>query len=259
MNIGEPIIWSGFFGSYALPGNEVHVWRTTLDMTASGFAKMWHILAPDERERADRFHFEADRRRAVIARGYLRLLLGQILDLPANKLVFEYDEFGKPGLLPRQGPSVQFNVSHSGELILIAIARDLAVGVDVEKIRTDLDLADIAARFFSANENVLLTSLAGPPRYKAFFTCWTRKEAYLKARGIGLSLPLDQFDVSFLPEEEPRLLATRPDPSEARRWRLRALELSADYAAALAAPNSKWGLKCWDWDPLRLVGGAKSA
>jgi 4'-phosphopantetheinyl transferase len=258
MNIRGPR-WGEFGGWYALPEKEVHVWRTTLDMAPFGFAKFWQILAPDERERADRFHFERDRRRAVIARGYLRLLLGQFLDLPPNKLVFEYDEFGKPGLLPEQGSSVQFNVSHSGDLILIAIARSLPVGVDVERIRTDLDVADIAARFFSANENELLASLGGALRYKAFFNCWTRKEAYLKARGIGLSLPLDQFDVSFLPGEEPRLLATRPDPAEASQWRVRALDLSGDYAAALAAPNSKWGLKCWDWDPLILVDGAKSA
>lgn len=255
MNIRGPI-WGEFAGWYALPENEIHVWRTNLDMEPSGFAKFWQILAPDERERADRFHFEGDRRRAVIARGYLRFLLGRFLELPPNKLEFEYDEFGKPGLLAEKAPSVHFNVSHSGDLILIAVARNLPVGVDVERIRTDLDVANIAARFFSAHENKLLATLAGPLRYKAFFTCWTRKEAYLKARGIGLSLPLDQFDVSFLSGEEPRLLATRPDPAEASQWRLRALELSGDYAAALAAPDSKWRLKCWNWNPLILMNGA---
>jgi 4'-phosphopantetheinyl transferase len=254
MNINEPI-WGGFNGGYVLPDDEVHVWRTTLDMAASGFAKLRQILSPDERERADRFHFEADQRRSVIGRGYLRLLIGEILDLPASKLQFEYDEFGKPGLRPRQGPALQFNVSHSGDLILIAIARGRAVGVDVERIRTDLDVDNIAARFFSANECKILASLAGPFRYQAFFACWTRKEAYLKARGVGLSLPLDQFDVSFLPNEEPRLLATRHDPAEARQWTLQALDLSSDYAAALAAPASNWKLKCWSWNPLLLMDG----
>src|SRR5438309_1814991 len=132
MNTGEQI-WGGFFGRYELPENEVHVWQTTLNMAASGFAKMWQILALDERERADRFHFEVDRRRAAIGRAYLRLLLGQILDLPAHNLRFQYDEYGKPGLAPKREQLVQFNVSHSGDLILIAIARGLAVGVDVEK------------------------------------------------------------------------------------------------------------------------------
>src|SRR5260370_29707972 len=257
MNPAGPI-WDGLNGSYALPEDEIHVWRTSLDVAASGVAKVRQMLSPDERERADRFHFEADRRRCVIGRGYLRLLLGEILDLPANKLQFEYDEFGKPGLIPRQGLPLQFNVSHSGDLILIAITMGRAVGIDVERIRTDLDLDGIAARFFSTNECKALASLAGPARFEAFFRCWTRKEAYLKARGVGLSLPLDQFDVSFLPNEEPQLLATRPDPAEASQWRGRALDLSREYAAALAATNSKLGLKWWDWGTPVLVGGAES-
>jgi 4'-phosphopantetheinyl transferase len=255
MNPGE-LIWDGFGGSYALPDDEVHVWRTTLDIAASDLAKLRQILSPDERERADRFHFEADRRRCVIGRGYLRLLLGEILDLPANKLEFEYDEFGKPSLLPTYEPPPQFNVSHSGDLILIAITMGRPVGIDVERIRTDLDLDSIAARFFSASECKILASLAGPARYQAFFACWTRKEAYLKARGIGLSLPLDQFDVSFLPNEEPRLLATRHNPAEARQWRLQALDVSGDYAAALAIPSAIWKLKCWNWPPFILINGA---
>jgi 4'-phosphopantetheinyl transferase len=144
---------------------------------------------------------------------------------------------------------MQFNISHSGDLVLIAIAKGRAVGVDVEKIRTDLDPDSIAARFFSANECKVLASLAGPERYQAFFTCWTRKEAYLKARGVGLSVPLDRFDVSFLPNEEPRLLATRDDPLEASQWRLQALDLGSDYAAALAGAGSDWKLRCWDCHP----------
>lgn len=224
-------------------------------MPASGLAKLRQILSPDERERADRFHFEADRRRCVIRRGYLRLLLSGILDLPANGLQFEYDEFGKPRLISMQG-RLQFSLSYSGELILIAIAMGRAVGIDVERIRTDLDLDGIAARFFSANECKILASLAGPGRYEAFFTCWTRKEAYLKAMGVGLSLPLDQFDVSFLPDEEPRLLATRPDPTEALRWTLRTLEPGQHYMAALAVAGSAWKLKCLDWHPQRFWGGS---
>jgi len=252
MNPGKAI-WGGFNGNYALPDDEVHVWRTTLDMAESDLAKLRRILSPGERARVDRFHFEADRRRSVIGRGYLRLLLGEILGSPANELKLEYDEFGKPSLTAGQGLPLQFNVSHSGDVILIAITVGRAVGIDVERIRTDLDLDGIAARFFSANENKVLASLAGPARYQAFFACWTRKEAYLKARGIGLSLPLDQFDVSFLPNEEPRLLATRHDPAEAGQWRLQALEVSGGYAAALAIPSSIWKLKCWNWCPLILM------
>jgi 4'-phosphopantetheinyl transferase len=243
--------WHGFNQDYQLPEEEVHVWRTTLGMAASGFAELLSILSPDERERALRFHFEIDQRRSVIGRGYLRLLLGRILDLQAEGLRIENNEFGKPGLATSQ--SLQFNVSHSGEWILIAIARRRAVGVDVERIRTDLELDSIAARFFSTNECQILDSLVGPARYEAFFACWTRKEAYVKATGLGLSVALDQFDVSLLPQEEPRLLATRNNPLDASRWSFRELDISRDYAAALAASGSNWGLKCWDWDPLKLV------
>lgn len=253
----EESIWGGFDGCGVLPTDEVHVWGATLDMSPSGLEALRQILSSDERERAGRFHFATDQRRSIIGRGYLRLLLGRILKLPADRLQFEYDEFGKPSLAPDQSFPLQFSVSHSGDLILIAIATGRAVGVDVEEIRTDLDPDLIAERFFSARECRSLASLSGPSRYKAFFACWTRKEAYLKAKGTGLSLPLDQFDVSFLPDEEPQLLATRPDAAEAGRWKLRALDLSGDYAAALIAAGSAWTLRCWYWDPLLLLQDAR--
>jgi 4'-phosphopantetheinyl transferase len=250
MSDGEAI-WERLSGTYVLPDDEVHVWRAVvLDVPLSSMVQLRQVLSPDERERADRFHFEMDQKRCVIGRGFLRLLLGQILHISAGQLRFECDGFGKPSLIAGQGLPMQFNISHSGDLVLIAIAKGRAVGVDVERIRTDFDPDSIAARFFSANEYKVLASLSGPGRYQAFFACWTRKEAYLKARGVGLSLPLDRFDVSCLPNEEPRLLATRHDPLEARQWRLRALDLGSDYAAALAAAGSAWKLRCWDCHPL---------
>jgi 4'-phosphopantetheinyl transferase len=241
-------------GAYVLPEDEVHVWRISLDMPASGVAELRQILSPNERERADRFHFELDRKRFVTGRGLLRTLLGHISGLPADQLQFEYDEFGKPNLVAGQGLPLQFNLSHSGELVLIAIAAGRALGIDVEKIRTDFAADELAAHFFSVNERKILVSLAGQMQYEAFFACWTRKEAYLKARGVGLSLPLNQFDVSFLPDEEPRLLETRHDPADASRWILRALEPGRNYAAALAVAGSDWKLKCWDWQTVAIDG-----
>jgi 4'-phosphopantetheinyl transferase len=243
----------GFSDRCPLPEDEVHLWRTTLDVVAPGFAKLWQLLSHDERERADRFRFEVDRQRTVIGRGYLRLLLGTILDVPAKELQFEYNEFGKPCLISSQELPLRFNVSHSGDVILIAITKGREVGVDVEKIRTDFDPDTVAASCFSANEYKIWAALVGPARYEAFFACWTRKEAYLKARGGGLSLSLDQFDVSFLPNEEPRLLETRPDPAEAGRWRIQALDISSNFAAALAAQGSTWKLKCRNSHPLSLI------
>jgi 4'-phosphopantetheinyl transferase len=244
--------WGRLSGRYVLPEDEVHVWRTTLNIPAADLAGLWYLLSSDERERADRFHFEVDRRRCIIGRGLLRLLLGHILSTPAKELQFEYNEFGKPRIAGR-GLPIQFNLSHSGELVLIAMSLGRAVGIDVEMIRTNLDMDELAARFFSDAECKNMASLPASTQCKAFFACWTRKEAYLKAQAVGLSLPLHQFDVSVLPDEEARLLETRPDPAEARRWTLRGLEPGCDYAAALAVAGSGWKLKCWDWPRIDVV------
>jgi 4'-phosphopantetheinyl transferase len=238
------------FNSDCAPADdEVHVWRTNLDLLTSDSAGLRRILSSDERERVDRFHFEADRQRSLVGRACLRLLLGEILNLPANKLRFEYSEFGKPRLVPTQEQHLRFNLSHSGDLILVAITKGRAVGVDVERIRS-VDIDGVAARFFSINEYERLALLTGPGRYEAFYTCWTRKEAYLKARGEGLSIPLNQFDVSFLPNEEARLLEARHDPGETERWKLLPVSVPPGYVASVAAEGLDWKLKFRDWSPV---------
>jgi 4'-phosphopantetheinyl transferase len=239
----------GSNGANSLVDDEVCVWRVSLNGSASEIGGLKLMLSSEELERAERFRFEADWQRSIIGRGCLRFLLGKILNLPANGLRFEYDELGKPRLIPIQENGLRFNVSHSGDLVLIAITKDRAVGVDVEKIRADLDLDGLAARFFSINECIGLASLTGPEKYEAFFTCWTRKEAYLKARGDGLSMPLDQFDVSVLPHQEARLLESRHDPAEATRWTLQPVGVPAGYVATVAAAGSDWKLQCRDWEP----------
>jgi 4'-phosphopantetheinyl transferase len=235
-----------------LPQDEVHVWRASLYQPQELFACLTHLLSVEERARADRFHFEADRKRCILARGVLRLLLGDCLGMPAEQLEFRYNEFGKPGLALSSldhelRPSVEFNVSHSGDLVLIALSRGRTLGVDIERMRMDVATEEIATRFFSPNECRDLATVAPDQRCEAFFACWTRKEAYLKARGDGLSLPLEQFDVSFLPGHDPRLIETRHDPAEAYRWTLHALEGGFGYKAALAVEGADWKLKCWEW------------
>lgn len=246
-------VWHCPRGIYVLPQDEVHVWRASLDQVEGHLASLMRLLSPDERERADRFHFEADRKRCVVGRGLLRLLLGHCLGRCAIQVQFQYNEFGKPILAGGLHPSLQFNLSHSGDLVLIALSRGRALGVDVEQMRMDVAAKEIAARFFSADECRGLASVAPAEQHAAFFSCWTRKEAYLKARGDGLSLPLAQFDVSFLPGDPPRLLATRHDPADLHRWILHALEGGEGYQAALAVEGGDWKLKCWDW-PAATVG-----
>jgi 4'-phosphopantetheinyl transferase len=247
-------IWHRPPGIYVLPQDEVHVWRASLDQPPDCYARLLLLMSPEERARADRFHFEADRKRCVLARGLLRLLLGHCLGRPADQLQFQYGKFGKPSLTGGPHPPVQFNLSHSGDLILIALSRGRALGVDIERMRADVATKEIAARFFSANECRDLATVAPGTRCAAFFSCWTRKEAYLKARGDGLSLPLEQFDVSFLPGALPRLIETRHDPAELHRWTLRALEGGCEYKAALAVEGVDWKLQCWDW-PTSSAGG----
>ena len=246
-------VWHHPRGIYVLPQDEVHVWRASLDHVDGHLSSLMQLLSPEERERADRFHFNADRKRSVVARGLLRLLLGHCLGRCANQLQFQYNELGKPILAGGLHPSLQFNLSHSGDLVLIALSRGRALGVDIEQMRMDVAAKEIASRFFSADECKGLASVALAEQHAAFFACWTRKEAYLKARGDGLSLSLAQFDVSFLPGDQPRLLATRHDPADVHRWTLRALEGGEGYQAALAVECGDWKLKCLDW-PEATVG-----
>lgn len=239
-------VWNFPTADYCLLPDEVHVWRALLDQPRSSLAAFSEVLSADERARAERFYFDADRRRAIIGRGLSRLLLGHYLGRPAHQIEFKYNAFGKPALADANCP-VQFNVSHSGDVILVATAIDRVLGVDVERIKQDMANAEIAARYFSPCECRTLLALPPEIRGEAFFACWTRKEAYLKARGDGLSLPLDRFDVAFAPAEPPRLLATRHDPAEASRYTLCALDAGPDYAAALAVEGSNWRLACWEW------------
>ena len=231
--------------------DEVHVWRATLDQTPSQIQSFRHNLAADEQARAERFHFERDREHFIVARGVLRAILGRYLNRAPEGLSFCYGSHGKPALAGESGgDAIRFNVSHSHGVALYAVTRGREVGIDLERIRFDLAVAEIAERFFSRREAAMLRTLPTEAQRQAFFRCWTRKEAYIKARGEGLSLPLDQFDVSLAPGEPEAILGTQPDPSEASRWSLQELTPAPGYVAALAVEGHGWRLACWQWpDP----------
>ncbi len=226
-----------------LADGEVHVWRVPLDQPADHLEVLRRTLAADERQRAERFHFEKDRRHFVAGRGLLRTILGHYLGRDPGSLQFAYNPQGKP-MLVGEGGSLCFNLAHSHGLALFAVSRGRELGVDLERIRPEFAGEQVARRFFSPREVAALRSLGGERRHEAFFVCWTRKEAYLKATGKGLSLPLDCFDVSLLPGEPAALLATRHDPSEVGRWSLRALSPALGYAGALVVEGSGWRLRC---------------
>jgi 4'-phosphopantetheinyl transferase len=226
-----------------LPGDEVHLWQVELERTAEGEADWARILCPQERARAARFHFSKDRKYYTATRAILRIILGAYLGVNPEDLRLRYSQKEKPALDGAHAGTIEFNVSHSGNIALLAFARGRALGVDVEQIREQADREAIVRRFFSEHEQQELAGLAPEQRCAGFFRCWTRKEAYIKATGDGLSLPLHQFDVSVRPGDESALLATRPDASEAERWSLREVEAGVGYAAALCVRGQGWTLK----------------
>jgi 4'-phosphopantetheinyl transferase len=229
-----------------LPEDEVHLWRIDLE-AASAFESRWQqVLSADERARGTRFHFARDRQSFVTTRALLRTILAAYLSIDPRDLTFLLSKKDKPVLgKPYSDNRVAFNISHSGTVALLAFTRGRDVGVDVELLRQDFDVEAIARRFFSENEQQQLTDLPTQERHQAFFRCWTRKEAYVKATGDGLSLPLHQFDVSIVSGDTNALLATRPDASEARLWAIRDVEAGSNYAAALCVHGHEWRLKNW--------------
>lgn len=226
--------------------HQVDIWRVSLDHYPDSAGWAASTLSTDEAERAARFHFEADRHRFIIAHACLRDILSRYLRCEPGKIEFSANDHGKPFLLSNNN-EMNFNLSHSGAYILIAVARERNVGVDVERFRLDLEHEKIARRFFSQRENDEFSTIPPEGKVIAFFNCWTRKEAYIKAHGLGLSLPLDSFDVSFSPNEPTLLRATRPNTNEASKWTLLSLDVHPDYAGALAAEGTGLDFRSWDW------------
>lgn len=215
-----------------LPESVVHIWRRKLLPGPEAMGRGREVLSGDERERASRFHVEHARNAFILTRSTLRVLLGVYLNQAPQSILFRLTQYGKPYL--DEAFELHFNVSHTDGLALVAFARKRRLGVDVEKIRPQPDALKLARRFFSQREREQLESLSAAQLPAAFFRCWSRKEAYIKARGEGLSLPLNEFDVSADLNPSPILLATRPDPGEAQRWLLRDLPVPSGYAAAVA-------------------------
>jgi len=228
---------------------DVHIWRIELRQPEYVVAQLRTSLSDDELRRADRFNFEKHRRRFVVGRAALRDILQRYMGIKAAEIAFEYETHGKPALLENQNrKNIRFNLSHTEELAICAVARGRAVGIDVEfRQRKLVDFDKIAKRFFSPIESEAYLKLPETQKPEAFFTCWTRKEAFIKAIGEGLTHPLHRFDVSFLPADPPALLNTRPDPAEAPKWSLYAFTPAEDYIGALIVEGKGLNLAYWQW------------
>lgn len=210
-------------------GDGIHVWHAALDREEKSIAQLESVLSPEEVARADRFHFANDRKRFVAARGLLRELLGKYLQQTPASLEFSYGKYGKPSLSGGNLSSgLGFNLSHSAGMAMYAIARERNLGVDVERVRQEFGGEDIASRYFSTQEVGDLLTLPAEARADGFFQCWTRKEAYLKARGMGLQIPLGSFAVSLLPDRPAEFLE-----GVERCWHLAAFDPAEGYVAAV--------------------------
>jgi 4'-phosphopantetheinyl transferase len=227
----------------ALSADAVHVWRFNLDIGLEKVENLWNTLSNDEQARAERFHFQIDRNRFVAAHGIVRHLLARYVNRHPDELVFGAGAFGKPFLVPtpREESSLHFNLSHSGELALCALSLCLEVGVDLERLRSDLDFDALADSVFSSDEVCALRNLPMEDRPEFFFRSWTRKEAYLKARGEGFSGEVKQAAI---------------DPDSG--WSVRDLSPDPNYAAAVAAVGHDWRLMLFDMIQLGSIGPVES-
>jgi len=230
MQSGENSTWIVPPPSPSLESGTVHVWRIALDQPDESLKRFRRTLEPDELNRAGRFHFEKHRRHFIVARGFLRSVVARYLETQPEALRFSYGAYGKPELTSEH--VLRFNLSHSHEVALLAVTLDAELGVDVEHIRADFASEDVARRFFSRAEVEVFNALPKEEQVAAFFRCWTRKEAYIKAIGKGLSQALDAFDVTLAPGMQAALL--RAEEDDAERWLMRDVDVGEGYAGALA-------------------------
>jgi 4'-phosphopantetheinyl transferase len=240
-------LWEAAPAVLKLGEGSIHVFCSTLDVPAKRREALARTLSLDEQQRAERFHFERDRQRFVVGRGTLREILGCLLEVDPAGLSFSYGKYGKPRLAGTAAArGLCFNVAHSDSMALYAIA-DREIGVDVEHIRPVAEAEQVALRFFAPRERSCYQSLPPERRLEAFFNCWTRKEAYLKALGAGLRDWLAEIEVSLAPGEPARLLAVPGDLQSPMRWLLHALAPAADYVGAVAFQSADPRVSCWHW------------
>ena len=215
---------------------DVQLWSIDINVASHEPEALLSLLSDDELKRAERFRFEKHRHRWIAGRAMLRTILSAMTRRSPESLAFEYDEHAKPYLPYSSGHErIHFNLTHSSDLALLAVTSVGPVGIDVERIKPLSNIDAVVSRFFSPTERDAFCGVTGDiDRLKAFYACWTRKEAYLKALGCGISEPTDKFDVTFLSNSEPEIIANDGDNDAARDWLLFDLKVTPGYVGALA-------------------------
>jgi 4'-phosphopantetheinyl transferase len=247
MRIGQPL-WHCPATLMSLSKNEVHVWRAPLDLEKKSLEALERTLSSDERERAQRFFFSRDRRRFISSRGLIRDILRRYLQAEAEELQFSYHVNGKPFLaLEFNGKEIDFSLSHSKEVALVAVACGRRIGIDIEFLRRDPSLFKDIEIALSPNEIAMLRSMPENDRHEALLLVWTCKEAYLKGLGTGLLAPLNLLSVLPFSGVPVWVETGTASIDDSGNWRLNRLELGNDYVGALAVERSSADLEFWQW------------
>ncbi len=248
LNAAALPVWRIPPAELALSRADVHVWRAPFFQLFPLLEEFDEFISEDERARARRYRSEESRNQYIASRGLLRHLIGCYLDEDPADLQFFYNPYGKPALIHSyDGERLTFNLSHSYGMVIYAFSRAREIGIDIEQVRPEAASENVARRFFSSREIRMLRELPDHAKPIGFFNCWTRKEAYIKGKGEGLKIPLNQFDVSLIPGEPARLIESRVAPQDTHKWQLRGLNVGTRYAAALAVEGNDWELNCWRW------------
>jgi 4'-phosphopantetheinyl transferase len=247
---------NSFLQSFKLPpmdlelgANEIHIWLAVLEQPVSILHGFIHALSIEERIKAENFYFERDRNSFIVRRGILRTIIGRYLDVEPNRILFRFGKNGKPALDNTfDSETIHFNLSHSHGVALFAFSRNHEIGVDIEYMCDISEMDKIVESFFSIEESEVFRSLSESKKKEAFFYCWTCKEAFIKALGEGMSLPLDRFEVSLVPSEPFKLLNIDGDSRKATRWTIREIKAAPNYAGAFAVKSDAFESMHWRWD-----------
>jgi 4'-phosphopantetheinyl transferase len=249
MSVLRPDFWRETSAIPALAPAEIHVWKINLAATDHEQLAMEKLLSAEECERAARFHFAADKNRFVVRRAVLRQLLAAQLEIPPAAVRYNFSSHGKPAVAnPENSGGLGFSCSHSADWALVALARASELGVDLEKQRQLDEIDGLAERFFSEMEIRELMSLPQNLKTAGFFNGWTRKEAIVKAIGLGLTFPLNRFSVTLAPDRPAALLEVADDSVAAQKWTMAALDVRPDYSAALVFADPDAKIKLFGWN-----------
>ena len=229
---------------YNLKPETIHLWY--IDVGTNLDSRYYNLLSEDEKIRAGKYRFTQDQYVFITARAVLRILSGHYLQKDPTHIRFKYGAYGKPYFQDEN--SLLFNVSHSGSKAIIGFGKHTEIGVDIEKIKDDFDVLDIADKFFSQSETKSLTEITKEEQNRAFFRCWTRKESFIKAKGDGLSLPLDSFSVTLDDDIKVRLIETNWNSREKENWKIFSFVPDDNYIAAVSVQGNVQKIEYWNWN-----------